>query len=456
MRNDVLQLAGLHDLLVLHAVDPRRYPFLLESSGGAPGLARFDILCAFPGREISLGADGILRDPLAGGAPGTDFLDALNQACRHGAVAEAEAEADALPFRGGWFVFLAYEFAHCIESSLSLPVDPRLPLARATRIPAAVIRCRETGSTVAVAEPGCGALLEAIRADAARAVALPGAAPGRVTIDGLREEDPDRFLAAVMEARHHITAGDIYQANISRRWCAEVGPDIRPWMLYDRLRRANPAPFGGLALLDASTAVISSSPERLLRVQAGRVETRPIAGTRPRREGSGGEVEVRASLLGNPKERAEHIMLIDLERNDLGRVCRPGSVQVEDFMSVETYAHVHHIVSGVVGELADDIGPGDVLRAVFPGGTITGCPKVRCMQLIGGLEGRPRGAYTGAMGYLNHDGSCDFNILIRSMTLCGRSLSFSAGSGIVAESDPRQELAETRAKARGMILVLGE
>lgn len=125
-------------------------------------------------------------------------------------------------------------------------------------------------------------------------------------------------------------------------------------------------------------------------------------------------------------------------------------------MSVETYAHVHHIVSGVVGELADDIGPGDVLRAVFPGGTITGCPKVRCMQLIGGLEGRPRGAYTGAMGYLNHDGSCDFNILIRSMTLCGRSLSFSAGSGIVAESDPGQELAETRAKARGMILALGE
>ena len=147
-------------------------------------------------------------------------------------------------------------------------------------------------------------------------------------------------------------------------------------------------------------------------------------------------------------------MLIDLERNDLGRVCRAGSIRVDEFMGVESYAHVHHIVSNVSGELRPGTRPGDVLRAVFPGGTITGCPKVRCMSIIRELEGRPRGAYTGAMGYLNHDGSCDFNILIRTIMLHGREFSFNAGSGIVADSDPERELEETRAKAKGMLLSL--
>lgn len=148
-------------------------------------------------------------------------------------------------------------------------------------------------------------------------------------------------------------------------------------------------------------------------------------------------------------------MLIDLERNDLGRVCRPGSVEVDEMMSLESYAHVHHIVSNVRGRLREDVSPGQVIRAMFPGGTITGCPKVRCMEIISQLEGAPRGAYTGSMGYLNRDGSADLNILIRTLVQDGDRISLRAGSGIVADSIAREELAETRAKAKGLILALG-
>jgi anthranilate synthase component 1 len=184
------------------------------------------------------------------------------------------------------------------------------------------------------------------------------------------------------------------------------------------------------------------------------VETRPIAGTRARFAGDDDAERIR-ELVGHPKERAEHVMLIDLERNDLGRVCVPGSVEVDELMTVESYAHVHHIVSNVRGRLRSETSPGEVIRAVFPGGTITGCPKVRCMQVIAELEGEGRGAYTGAMGWLNRDGDLDLNILIRSAEVEGETVRFRTGAGIVADSDPQRELEETRAKARGMLRALG-
>jgi anthranilate synthase component 1 len=199
---------------------------------------------------------------------------------------------------------------------------------------------------------------------------------------------------------------------------------------------------------------MSSSPERLVEIRDGAVSTRPIAGTRPRSDDRDLDDSLSAELFAHPKERAEHIMLIDLERNDLGRICVPGSVEVNEMMVLESYAHVHHIVSNVRGQLRKDITPGDTIRAVFPGGTITGCPKVRCMQIIHELERGPRGAYTGSFGYLNRDGSLDLNILIRTMVMQGNSVSLCAGSGIVADSEPQAELAETRAKAKGMIRAL--
>jgi anthranilate synthase component 1 len=200
--------------------------------------------------------------------------------------------------------------------------------------------------------------------------------------------------------------------------------------------------------------LLSSSPERLVQTRGGTVQTRPIAGTRPRGADRAQDQALSEELIGNLKERAEHVMLIDLERNDLGRVCRPGTVTVDELMVVETYAHVHHIVSNVRGELVAGAGPVEAMKAVFPGGTITGCPKVRCMQIIAELEGEGRGFYTGSMGYLGRDGSMDLNILIRSMLVNGARFSFRTGAGIVADSEAEKEVRETADKARGMLLAV--
>ncbi len=299
-----------------------------------------------------------------------------------------------------------------------------------------------------MAEPACENQLTTFERDlvAARPSVRQIAEP---LIETLEEEPADRFLRSVESAKHHIAAGDIFQANLSRQWRGTLRAGTRPGQIYRALRKTNPAPFGGLLQLD-DFSIISSSPERLLRSADGHIETRPIAGTRPR----DGVVAADAPTRAEPKERAEHVMLIDLERNDLGRICAAGTVHVDEFMVIESYAHVHHIVSNVSGRLRSGVTPGDMIKAVFPGGTITGCPKVRCMEIIHELEGRPRGFYTGAIGYLNLDGSADLNILIRSMTMVGNCLSLAAGSGIVADSDPEQELEETRAKAKGLLLAL--
>jgi anthranilate synthase component 1 len=269
----------------------------------------------------------------------------------------------------------------------------------------------------------------------------------------MEEEKPEKFLAAVEKALDYIAMGDVYQVNLSRLWQGESTVDVPPAGLFKTLRTANPSPFAAL-LRHKDFAVISSSPERLLSIRDRSVSTRPIAGTRPRGATVLEDSELVRALLDNEKERAEHVMLIDLERNDLGRVCRGGTVRVDQYMGVETYAHVHHIVSSISGELRDDCTPISALRALFPGGTITGCPKIRCMEIIGELEARGRGAYTGSVGYLNRDGSCDFNILIRTITLRGTAVQFRAGAGIVADSNASQELDETRAKAKGLLNAL--
>jgi anthranilate synthase component 1 len=197
--------------------------------------------------------------------------------------------------------------------------------------------------------------------------------------------------------------------------------------------------------------VLSSSPERLLEVKGRAISTRPIAGTRRRTGDAEQDARDTAELIAHPKERAEHVMLIDLERNDVGRVCEAGSVHVDEYMVTESYAHVHHIVSNVRGTLRPEATAVDALRALFPGGTITGCPKVRCMQIIAELEGEGRGAYTGSLGWLGTDGDADFNILIRTLTMRGDQIELRAGAGIVADSVPERELEETRAKALGML-----
>ncbi|HET7204154.1 MAG TPA: chorismate-binding protein, partial [Steroidobacteraceae bacterium] len=280
------------------------------------------------------------------------------------------------------------------------------------------------------------------------------ASPSVLATD-VTEQDPAVFTRGVRAVLEAIARGDVYQANLSRSWRARLAVGATATDLYRALRSANPAPFAAIAELGDFT-VLSSSPERLLQLRDGVASTRPIAGTRPRGRDAAADAELKRELRLNEKEQAEHVMLVDLERNDLGRICRGGTVQVDEYMTIETYATVHHIVSNVRGELRDDVTPGRAIAAVFPGGTITGCPKVRCMQVLADLEREPREAYTGSLGYLDLGGALDLNILIRTLTLRNGEIGFRTGAGIVADSVPDAELAETRAKADGILRALGE
>jgi anthranilate synthase component 1 len=383
------------------------------------------------------------------------FLRALEKLWRETAV-DAPTRPSMLPFAGGWMVYLGYELAREIEPTLqpwwpSASLADARPVACAMRIPAALIQNGQ-GEAFLVTEPGVTPTeREQIRRDLSEVAADP--VPALNASLELAEESPDAYLSRVLRAKEYIRAGDIYQANLSRSWRATTSPDYSAASLYRRLRTSNPAPFAALAQF-GNFRILSSSPERLLQIRGRRVDTRPIAGTHPRGATDADDRALAAALIAHPKERAEHVMLIDLARNDLGRVCVGGTVRVDEYMAVETYAHVHHIVSNVTGELRPDVTPIQALRAVFPGGTITGVPKVRCMQIIAELEAAPRGPYTGSLGYLNHDGSADFNILIRTISIHGRELEMRAGAGIVADSRPERELEESRAKARGMLLAL--
>ncbi|WP_240099806.1 aminodeoxychorismate synthase component I [Thermomonas flagellata] len=437
------------DLLALHRCDPARYPVLLESSSGGP-LGRFDLLLAHAGEGFALHRDGVVRT-LAGAPLAGAFLDVLDAHWR--AAADGAPRDGTWPFRGGWALLLGYELAQQVEPVLRLPVaDGGLPVALALRCPAALLRDRANGDCIAVAEAGAEAWLPRIAADAERARALPPL-PAWAPPIAIDEDPPQRYLEGVARVREYLAAGDVFQVNLSRGWRARFAQALDPAALFARLRAHNPAPFAGI-FRSPWGSVVSASPERLLSLRDGVAQTRPIAGTRARFPGDDDAARIR-ELAGHPKERAEHVMLIDLERNDLGRVCAPGSVRVDELMTVESYAHVHHIVSNVRGALRAGVTPGQAIAAVFPGGTITGCPKVRCMQIIAELEGTGRGAYTGAFGWLGHDGDLDLNILIRSAEVEGELLRLRTGAGIVIDSDPQRELDETRAKARGMLHALG-
>jgi len=439
---------GPDELRRLNQTHPSRYPFLLQSTARGGELGRFDILFAFPGDSLVLSSNGDLSGQ--GAAKQTQFLQALDKWWSEEKTAAADSH---LPFQGGWFLYLAYELAAEVEPFLNLHSDPLLPTAFAVRCPAAIVFDHLTLECVFVCESETTRLRKQIAADVDQLSAVAEDSGSR-TLE-VSEDDPRQFTDAVEMAKEHIEAGDVYQANLSRQWTVTVDDERSSESVYESLCAANPGPFAGIARWQG-TSIISSSPERLLRVRDGTISTRPIAGTRRRGDDEAADDNLSNELFAHPKERAEHVMLIDLERNDLGRVSRPGSVEVDEMMVLESYAHVHHIVSNVRGTLRRDTTPGMAIGAVFPGGTITGCPKVRCMEIIDELECAPRGAYTGSMGYLNRDGSLDLNILIRTMVKRDQQITFRAGAGIVADSDPQAELDETRAKAEGMLRALND
>lgn len=262
----------------------------------------------------------------------------------------------------------------------------------------------------------------------------------------------EKYMEAVRAIKEAIRQGEIYQANLTRRFSSSWAGD--PVALYLGLREISPAPFS--AFLDfGRVKVVSSSPERFLRVRGRRIETRPIKGTRPRLADPVADRKMALALVRSQKDAAEHVMIVDLERNDLGRVCLSGTVKVAELATLEVYPQVFHLTSTVTGRLRDGVTAIDALQATFPGGSITGAPKIRSMDIIAGLEPEPRDIYTGALGWLSFSGDCDLSIVIRAVTLSGRRLSFGVGGGIVADSDPAEEYEETLHKARGIFRALG-
>ena len=435
-------LPSIPDLLALHANNPERYPHLLSSNKTAicgednNDIARFDILFAWPQQTITSSDE--------------NFLDHLDKAWNAEMHTENNSE---LPFTGGWFLYLSYELAQQIETGLTLPAaEDGLPVAFASRFPAAVIIDAHKQQAFIVCEAKFSDCVESIESDL-QAKLSPEIYKQAFAIDEMLEDDEVDYLRQHEKLHKYIVDGDVFQVNLSRRWQTKLTSKVNHASVYHQLSQSNPGPFNALVTL-GHKAIISSSPERLIQLKDGCIQTRPIAGTRPRATDKFTDESLSSELLAHPKERAEHIMLIDLERNDLGRVCEPGSIEVDELMVLESYQHVHHIVSNVRGMVRKNMSPGKLIAAVFPGGTITGCPKVRCMEILAELELVGRGAYTGTLGYLNHDGSMDLNILIRTITRDGDKLQFRAGGGIVVDSNPENELNETRAKAKGLIHAL--
>jgi anthranilate synthase component I len=438
----------------LAATSPHR--FLLESVTGGEQVSRYSFLGAAPREIYRLFPDRLerQRDGRVESLPGEPL------AALRGVVAGVTAARGMVPFTGGFLGWFGYDLVRLLERLPSRPPDhDGLPVAMLGRFDCVLAfdhaRQRLLGianeiegeSTAADAERALDELETLLRAPApSHAAALPASPPASPlatpSLDGAA------FRAAVRAAKEHIAAGDIFQVVLARRF--RVPYAGAPLALYRALRLVNPSPY--MVLLESpEVALAGASPEMLVRKTGGRIATRPIAGTRPRGADAESDRRLGEELLADPKERAEHVMLVDLGRNDVGRVSRAGSVRVESFMAVERYSHVMHLVSNVEGDLAAELGGLDALLACFPAGTVSGAPKIRAMEIIDALEPEARGPYAGAVGYLSYGGDLDTCITIRTLVMRGGETSVTAGAGIVADSDPAAEERETESKAAALL-----
>ncbi|OGW18955.1 MAG: hypothetical protein A2077_07000, partial [Nitrospirae bacterium GWC2_46_6] len=383
------------------------------------------------------------------------------------------------PFQGGAIGLLSYDFVRYIENIPRKAVDDLyIPDAHFLLVDRVVAFDHQERKAWAIISPGArhlelgyrdisdidwdrayGEANEELRVISLRVKELKmekrkitSELPNSFTPKLFYEMSKEQYMDLVKKTKEYIAAGDIFQANLSQRISADIG-DKNPWEIYKVLRSINPSPFAAYADF-GGYQIVSSSPERLIRVKDGIIETRPIAGTRPRGGTLREDELMRAELLLNEKERAEHIMLIDLERNDIGRVAEYGSVATDELMITEDYSHVIHIVSNVRGVMEKDKTCFDAIKAAFPGGTITGVPKVRCMEIIDELEPTARGPYTGSLGYMGFSGDLDLNIIIRTFVVKDGFAYVQAGAGIVADSDPEREYYETLKKAEALIRTL--
>ncbi|MBV9080822.1 MAG: anthranilate synthase component I family protein [Elusimicrobia bacterium] len=365
---------------------------------------------------------------------------------------QAGEPADPAPRFVGW---LSFDAARGFDSALArLPRRPDragLPTVFFADYPA-VVRMDFVARRTDLICRGSRSFADSVRRRFERALAAPSSrVPARRgRLRRVSVETAAAFKRKVAAAKEAIAAGDIYQTNLSLRFDRPFSGD--PTALYDELCRRNPSPYAAI-VKSGETWIVSCSPELLLDAErrGGHVATRPIAGTRPRGKNANADRRRRGLLLLSPKERAEHVMLVDLERNDLGRVCRPGSVRVTERLAVERYSHVMHIVSQVEGRLAAGRTPADALMALFPGGTITGCPKIRAIEIIEALERETRSLFYGSAGYVAGNGDAKFNILIRTALIRRGRLTLRAGAGIVADSRAEREYREAWDKARAVL-----
>ena len=428
-KNYRARLKNKPDLIGLARSYPRTFPALLASNTKNDKTGRYSLLFSKSGEMRKAYSQQQLKN----------LLNKID--CK----IDEHNTAD-LPFHSGWFLYLSYASIVAWEESLiDIQHDKKQPLALAFRCKSAVIidHIEEEYWLVANSKQRIKKLKKLIKQQTCSKVKFENHLV-------LQSDDIDSYISNVEAAKQYIKQGDVYQVNLARNWKIQSDHKIDALELYTSLSIHNPAPFAGL-LQTEDFSVISSSPERLVKVENNTVESRPIAGTRPRHADKEKDQALIDELINHPKEQAEHIMLIDLERNDIGRISKIGTVRVDEFMVVESYAKVHHIVSNIVGELEQGISYLDIIKATFPGGTITGCPKIRCMQIIDELESSPRGAYTGSMGYITDDGRMDLNILIRTFTLSHNKLSLHAGAGVVYDSIAENEAMESMHKAEALI-----
>lgn len=436
------------------------YPLLLESARPSPRFGRYSFLTADPWQVLKRKGGG--NDP---------FAELASLLARHA----LEARRELPPFQGGAAGFLAYDLCHHLERLPSPRFDdldlPDLCLGlydwtlawdhEAGRTWLFSTGLPEEGAARAARAESRAAMVRGRLASPAPAPTVTRAKPPRrpgPSTHPVRELSGvvstfsrEQFLNAVARTREYVLAGDIFQANLSQRLEASVVEP--PFELYRRLRQKNAAPFAAYFDL-GEAAIASASPERFLLLEGDRVETRPIKGTSPRGLSPRHDSALGEALTESEKDRAENVMIVDLLRNDLSKVCEDGSVEVPELCQVERYATVHHLVSTVTGRMRPKLGPVDLLRATWPGGSITGAPKVRAMEIIAELEPTRRSVYTGSLGYFSFGGAMDTSIAIRTFILRGGRAYFQVGGGIVADSVPEREYDETLDKARGMAAAL--
>ncbi|MBY8952918.1 aminodeoxychorismate synthase component I [Pseudomonas sp. PA-1-2A] len=415
---------------------------LLDSGRPAAERGRYDLLSAWPEATLTVGPD----------ERGSDFLQRLRENLAQLGEAALPAGVE-LPFAGGLIGYLSYDFGRHLEQVSRLAVDDlHLPDARLGLYAWALVSDHLARTSQLVFHP--------VLADSERQrlIALfshaTGDTPTTFKLQGTMAPDlsVDAYQQAILRIQDYIQAGDCYQVNFAQRFRAPCIGD--PWAAYCALREACPTPFSGFQSLPDDGAVLSLSPERFVRISEGQVETRPIKGTRPRGLTPEEDAANAAELLASPKDRAENLMIVDLLRNDLGRSCRIGSVKVPELFSLESYPNVHHLVSSVTGILADDKDALDLIAGSFPGGSITGAPKIRAMQIIDELEPTRRGLYCGSLVYLDVRGEMDSSIAIRSLLVKDGQVCCWGGGGIVADSEWQAEYQESLTKVRVLLQTL--